>query len=145
MDYEVTKTIDASPDHVWEILSDVERWPEWTASITSVEPLDAVDGAPFGSGSRARVKQPRFPAATWTVDEWVPGERFTWTARSGGVTTVADHELAPAPDGTTTATTRLRQTGPMAGPVALLFGGRARRYVDMEAAGLKHRSEAPAP
>ena len=142
MEHEVTVTIDASPERVWAVLSDVERWHEWTASITSVTPLDA--GA-FGAGSRARVKQPGFPAATWTVTEWSPDENFTWTARAPGVTTVADHGLTPGPDGTTTTLTlRLRQSGPLGGLIGLLFGSRTRRYVAMEAEGLKHRTEAPA-
>jgi len=142
MEHEVTVTIDASPEEVWAVLADVERWPEWTASITSVEPLDG--GSAFGAGSRAQVKQPGFPAATWTVTDWAPGKDFTWTARAAGVTTVADHELAAQPDGTTTVTLRLRQSGPLAGLVALLFGSRTRRYVGMEAQGLKARTEAPA-
>jgi uncharacterized protein YndB with AHSA1/START domain len=142
MEHEVTRTINASPERVWAILGDVERWPEWTASITSVEPLDSSE---LGAGSRARVKQPGFPAATWTVDDWTPGKNFTWTARSGGVTTVAAHELAHGPDGSTTLTLRLRQSGPLAGVVGLLFGAKTRRYVRMEADGLKQRSEAPTP
>jgi hypothetical protein len=121
----------------------VERWHEWTASITSVVPLDTSET--FGAGSRARVKQPGFPGATWTVTEWTPDENFTWTARAPGVTTVADHGLTPSPDGTTTTLTlRLRQSGTLGGLIGLIFGSRTRRYVGMEAEGLKARTEAPA-
>jgi uncharacterized protein YndB with AHSA1/START domain len=141
MEYEVTTTIQASPQQVWAALSDIEHWARWTDSITSIQKLDPLDHD-FGAGSRARVKQPRFPASTWVVDEWVPAESFTWTSRSGGVTTVADHEIAAGPDpGTTRVTHRIRQSGALAGLVDLLVGRRARRYVDMEAAGLKRASE----
>ena len=130
--------IAAPSENVWAVLSDVDAWPTWTASIDRVERLD---GAPLGVGSHVRVKQPRFPAAEWTVTDWEPGKRFSWTARSGGVTTVGDHEVVAGAAGTTKATLRIHQTGPLAGIVAVLFGKRSRRYVQMEAEGLKRRSE----
>src|SRR5579884_3082507 len=64
MDYEVSIDIDAPAELVWAEMSDVERWPESTRSISSVRRLDR---GPFGLGSRARVKQPRFTPLVWTV------------------------------------------------------------------------------
>lgn len=136
MEHEVTVKIAASAERVWDVLAAIERWSEWTPSITRAQKLD--DG-------RFKVKQPRFPAAVWTVTSWEPARGFSWTARSGGVTTVGDHELQPGDGGATTVTLRIRQTGPLAGVVAALFGRRARRYVQQEAEGLKRRSEAASP
>ncbi len=73
MDIERVIDIAAPRDQVWAAMSDVERWPEWTASVTSVERLDR---EPFGVGSRARVRQPRLPAAIWTVSALEPGHSF---------------------------------------------------------------------
>ena len=57
------------------------------------------------------------------------------------MTTVADHKVKAQRDGTTLTEAILRQTGPLSGVVAVLFGERTRRYMDVEAAGLKRRCE----
>ncbi|HEX2316452.1 MAG TPA: SRPBCC family protein [Thermomonospora sp.] len=139
MRYEVTVTIDAPLERIWEILVDVERWPEWSASMSRVERLDP---GPFGPGSRARIKQPRLPSAIWQVTEFSQGSSFTWVARTPGMTTTAGHTLSPAAGGTELRLT-LHQTGPLAPLVGALAGRLARRYVDLEAEGLKYDAETP--
>lgn len=141
--HEVTVEIDASPGLVWEVLMDVERWPEWNASVTSAERIDGGDGDPLEVGSTVRLKQPRLPAMVWRVTEVEPGRSFDWTASSPGVTNEAGHRIG-APDGSgdrCVVTLGLAQTGPLAGLVGWLFGGRTRRYVEQEAEGLKRRAE----
>ncbi len=139
MQYEISVDIDAARAHVWDVLTDVERWPEWTPSMTRLQRLDS---GPFGVGSRVRVKQPRFPAMVWEVTALEPERSFSWAASSGGVTTVADHRLADGPGGRVTVAHSIRQVGLLAPVVALLSGARTRRYVHMEAQGLKRRCEA---
>lgn len=78
MHFEISVDIDAAPDAVWRILTDVERWPDMTDSVDRVEILDK----PFALSSRARVHQPKLPAAIWTVTDFTENENFTWESRS---------------------------------------------------------------
>ena len=130
--------IAAPPDRVWDVLTDVERWHEWTRSITSVE---RPDSGPLRLGSRARVIQPRLSPALFEVTRFEPGRSFTWESRSNGIAAVASHEVEPVPAGS-----RVRLALSLEGWPLLIIGWWARRisirYMTMEAEGLKQRSEA---
>jgi hypothetical protein len=123
------------------VLSDVAGWPGWTPTVESVERLD--DG-PFGLGSRARVQQPRIPAAVWEVTELAEGERFTWVSRTPGVMTVGRHEVA-AEDGGSRVTLSIEQSGPLTGVAALFWGRLTQRYVETEAESLDRRVRGTTP
>jgi hypothetical protein len=139
MKYEVSIDIGAAPQPVWEILTDVERWPEWTQSVTSAVRLSP---PPFKVGSRARIKQPRLKDTVWTVTALEPLTGFTWIARRPGLTTIASHRLEQRMPGTTTVTLNVRQRGVLAPLVWLLSARMTRRYLELERHGLKARSEA---
>jgi uncharacterized membrane protein len=85
-------TIDAPSDVVWAVTEDVERWPEWTPTITSVT---LVGNGPFGLGSMARLKQPAQPESEWVVTEFASGQRFSWETRRNGLHMIGTHELYP--------------------------------------------------
>lgn len=51
MQFLITTEVDAPPDVVFEVMTDVERWHEWTPTVTKVERLDDA-GAPLAIGSR---------------------------------------------------------------------------------------------
>ena len=136
-----TVNINASTERVWAVMADVERWPEWTESMKSVERLDSAD---FGVGSKAKLRIRRSPNANvWTVTELTPNRSFTWETNSGAVKGVATHVIEPDGNGS-----KVTLTVDLSGIVATLFGpmigGQSRKNVEMEAEGLKRRSEAPA-
>jgi uncharacterized protein YndB with AHSA1/START domain len=133
--FHTTRHVDAPPERVWDVLTDVARWPEWTPTVTSVERLD--DG-PLAVGSQVVLRQPRLPKASWTVTEVVAGRRFTWEATSPGIRSVASHEVVTETDGSR-VTLELTQHGPMGAVAALAWRRLTQRYVDLEAESLARR------
>lgn len=133
--------IDAPAGVVWDTFADVERWPEWTGSVTS---LRALDGPQLAVGHRFEIRQPRFPKLVWEVTEVEPGTSWTWRQRSPGGTTLASHEVVALDADRTLVRRRIDQRGPIGALVGWLGRGLTRRYLRMEAEGLKAASEARA-
>jgi len=85
-DFSRTVGIPAPLPLVWSVMSDLERWPEWTASISLVKRLSP---GPLQVGSRVRIHQPKLLPAFWRVTELNPGVGFTWVSRAPGVRVTA--------------------------------------------------------
>jgi Polyketide cyclase / dehydrase and lipid transport len=131
--------IAAPPAEVFAVYADVERWPEWTPTVTSVERLDS---GPLRLGARARIRQPRLPTTVWEVTEYVDGVRFTWVARAPGAITIGTHEVAAGPAGSA-ATASIEQRGPLGSLIGLLTRRLTARYLEQETQGLRARCEGP--
>lgn len=130
--------IDASPEIVWDVFSDVERWPDWTDSVTS---LVGLDGPGLAVGSRFAIKQPRMAKLVWQVTEIDPGVSWTWEQRAPGAVAAARHAVVPRPGGGTLVRQQIDQRGVFGALVGRLMARLTRRYLDMEATGLKRRAE----
>src|SRR5262245_61254106 len=128
--------IDAPIEVVWSVFTDVERWPTWASSFTSVELIDG----PMRLGAKVRIQQPRLPTVIWEVTKWEPGRSWTWTATSPGARTEASHVLTRVGD-RTVAEQAIRPSGPIGRLAALFLRSLTRQYLAIEAAGLKQRSE----
>lgn len=114
---------------------DVERWPEWTASITRVKRLSP---GPLQVGSRVRIDQPKLPRAFWRVTELRPGASFTWISRAPGVRVTARHTAEAIAIGTR-VTLSIHYEGLLGALVARWTGDLNERYLALEADGLKSR------
>jgi len=114
---------------------DVERWPEWTPSISKVTKLSPV---PLAVGNRVRIRQPKFPAAWWRVTQLEPGYGFTWESAVPGIRVVAQHCIEPIVTGS-----RVILSIAYAGVFGRWLARGTRelneRYLEMEANGLKDR------
>lgn len=138
MEQDITADVAAPVDRVWEVLSDIDHWPEWTDSVTSAKRLEQ---GPLQVGSRAVLFQPRIGKAVWTVTELVPGRSFTWLQTGPGVRATACHQLEPLPDGGTRVHLAIQLTGWLGGTVGRVYRRLTDRYLAMEVAGLKARVE----
>jgi uncharacterized protein YndB with AHSA1/START domain len=130
--------IDAPATTVWDVFSAVERWPDWTASVERVTPLD---GAVLQIGRRFEIKQPRMPKIVWEVTAVKPGVSWTWRQRSLGATTFATHDLTAQSATGTVAHQRIEQRGLLGVVTGVLMRRLTKRYLQMEGDGLKARSE----
>ena len=129
--------IDASPEKVFAVLCDVERWPEWTSTMISVQRLD---GGPFAVGSRTRVRQPKLRPAVWQVTELESERNFTWTTGAPGLRMKAEHSVEPQGGGSRVALS-FEISGPIGPVISRLYGGLIERYITTESQGLKQRCE----
>ena len=136
-----TIDIAAAPERVWQVIVDIESWPQWTKSVTDVKRLDS---GPLQLGSRARLRQPGLPTLTWELTELQQGTQFTWVCRLPGVTAAARHEIIASETGSRLELTTT-WTGPFAGLVAALNRTRTHRLLATEANGAKARSERALP
>ena len=89
--------IDVSPDAVWLVTVDIDRWPEWTPTVTSVRREDAGE---LRLGSTVLMKQPLQPESRWVVTELARGRRFVWETRRPGLHMIGSHEMRAEGSGT---------------------------------------------
>jgi len=139
MEYEKTLVVDTDPARVWEVLSDIERWPE---RITTYEQVRRLDDGRLRVGSCAHVKQKGLAGSQWEVSELVEDTTFTWSSRQPGVRTVGRHTVSTDADGKTRLTLVLEQSGWLSGLVTMVLGRKVKEYVDLEAEALKAAAEA---
>ena len=139
-DFRYEVEIRVSPARIWPVLLDVERWPEWTTSVTKVQRMEI---GPFTLGSRTRIWQPRLMSAVWCVtslDE--PSHNFTWTTRTWGVKIIARHQIIPVKSHSRVILT-LTYTGLLGAVFSRVYRDLTWDYLSREGNGLRQRCEFP--
>lgn len=128
-------TVQAPPDTVWSVLTDIDRWPEWQAGVSSA----ALEGD-LAAGATFRWKANGL-GITSTIQEFEPGRRIGWTGDSLGMRAIHIFALAPQ-DGGTRVTTEESLSGWLARILKIFDAD----YLDESLAGslraLKARAEA---
>jgi hypothetical protein len=133
--------INVSPARVWPVLLDVERWPEWTTSVTRVQRMDI---GPLTLGSRTRIWQPKLMPAVWQVTSLDEKRHiFAWTTRSMGFKIIGRHQVE-AVGAHSRVTLSVHFSGLLGAIVARVFRDLNWDYLAREANGLRSRCEASA-
>jgi hypothetical protein len=118
-------------------MKDVERWPEWTPSMSKVELQQPGE---VHVGSRVRITQPKFPAAVWTVTKVEPNRYLEWRSTAPILTSTGEHRLDPEGGGVR-LTLAIEQTGLLVPILKLFYKKTILEYLDLEAKGFKMRAE----
>jgi uncharacterized protein YndB with AHSA1/START domain len=149
-DFEASITVDASPEHLYALISDLPRMGEWSPECTRVTWVGgttyAVPGARFIGHNRAG-------AIRWFTQGVVvdadPGRRFSFRIHFGPIQVAFwSYDLAATPTGCRVAEswTDHRPAG-LRRPFALVFGNRRERNIagiQQTLEALKTAAESPA-
>ncbi|WLQ07309.1 SRPBCC family protein [Arthrobacter oryzae] len=92
MRFAVSRHIAAPAGAVWELLTDVGRWPEWGPSVRGAE----LDSAGFTAGSSGRVRTAAGATLPFTVTEFREGRSWSWSVAGIRAT---GHRVVPEDDG----------------------------------------------
>ncbi|BBY27378.1 SRPBCC family protein [Mycolicibacterium sediminis] len=89
----VDRVIAAPSQTVWDIMTDLEAWPKWGATVSAAQ-LD--EGDLLTLGSTGLVWTPVGVPLKFTIDGFVPGRSWSW--RVAGVP-ATKHGVDPEGDG----------------------------------------------
>jgi len=86
--------IPADPAVVWQVLTDINAWPEWQSSVSQAKLRGApVEGTPFTwKAGGIRLKS--------SIHTAQPSFAFGWTGKTWGASAVHNWMLEPQPEGT---------------------------------------------
>lgn len=107
--------IDAEPQHVWELVSDITKMGSYSPEVFEAEWLGGATGPAVGARYRGHVKRNERGPTYWTeceVTECVPGEVFEFAVVFGDrKVNTWRYEFAPGANGGTDATESFRMDG----------------------------------
>jgi hypothetical protein len=139
--FTTTTEIYAPPARVWAVMLDVERWPEWTPTVSRITRLAP---GPLAVGSRISIVQPKLRPAVWQVTEIDEPRSSTWFTTFPGVRVTAHHTIDPIAGGSL-LTLSLVFSGLLGPLLGWSLRGLNQRYLGIEAKGLKARCESASP
>ena len=138
MRFEKSIEIDAPQQRVWDVLSDIQSWPQ---TVETVETVELLTPAPIAKGSRLRLKQPKLPEGTWDVTIWDAPSYFEWTQKMTGATSVAGHRVDALGEDRARLTLTLEMRGLMISIVGRFYQKLTNEYMTLEAEGMKRAAE----
>ena len=135
--YSTSITINANPEAVWKVLSDVAHWQTWTPTVTKVEVLNTPE---MKLGNRYKVIQPKLQPAEWIVTE-LTTSNFTWESKAPGMHMVAEHFVKSINANQAEVTLTFAFNGWLGNFIGKLYGKMTEEYIQTEAQSLKKNVE----
>jgi hypothetical protein len=138
-EFNASTTIDASPETVWNILTDAAAYPAWDPTVLRFEGIIAP-----GEKIRPVVRLSPEQSPPYKVTGFVPGREMTWQAgiRLGLLKIIRIYSLRPLEDGRTELAVQERIGGLLQPIFSRSLPGLRRTY-NAFAASLKARAEEP--
>jgi hypothetical protein len=142
--FRTTIPIAASPESVWAILVDFDRWHDWNPSVPDIH-----GDAQTGSNLTMTLAMPGRPSAKVkaTLTDVVPARLLRWHGNVGGdwlFSGTRTFELHPQPDGTVLMTHVEDVRGLLFPVFRALMGSAIQHHHDNLNEALKQRAEASA-
>jgi len=138
MHFEQSIDIAAPRQRVWDVLSDLEAWPQ---RIDTVDVVELLTSGPVAVGTRLRMKQPKLPEGTWEVTVWDPPSYFEYRQRSSGVAIDAGHRVETLEGDRSRLRLTLEMRGLLVPVMGLFYRDLTNRYMTLEAQGMKRAAE----
>ena len=136
--YSASITIKANQQAIWNILSDVIHWNEWTTTVTSVEVLDTPE---LKLNNRYKVFQPKLQPAVWSVKVLEPPSSFIWESKMPGMLMIAGHTLKSTGTNQNELALTFSFQGKLGNVIGWLYRNPVENYLATEAQSLKRRVE----
>jgi hypothetical protein len=124
-------TISATPEIIFAIYADVERWHTWDPDTKS-----ATLNGPFAVGSKGRLCPSKGREVPIEITSLVPGRSFTARSKIPFFQMDFDHELTPGESGTEVVH-RVTLSGPLTPLLSLLVGTQVREGLPRTLRSLK--------
>ena len=138
MQLEKSIEIAAPQQRVWDVLTDIEAWPQHIETVDSVELRTP---APLAKGSRVRLKQPKLPEGTWDVTVWDAPSYFEWVQKEGGATIVGGHRVEALDGNRARLTLTINMRGLLIPIIGRFYRKLTSDYMNLEAEGMKRAAE----
>ncbi|HET6769258.1 MAG TPA: SRPBCC family protein [Chitinophagaceae bacterium] len=137
--YRISKTmnVNARPEIIFKILTEVGKWTLWTKSVKSMTLLNKDI---FEQGTKIKIVQPKLLPMTWKVTKMEKDKSFTWVASSFGLRITSKH-IIEVKDDTTSVKLITIYEGILAGLIYKMTVKLTNNYMTMEIEGLKEAAE----
>lgn len=129
-------TVQASPERIFEIYRDVERWKEWDSEVE----WSTIKGS-FVAGSVGKLKPPKGPISPIKIVDVRENESFTVESKLPLCLLKFEHEITVQDSIETSVTHRVIFTGPLHGLFANIIGKQIDAGLPKTMRGLKLKAE----